>query len=69
MFGLSRRAWEHLHALYQLGDPQQIQRRVLADMRALSADYVRSPAFLALMRASLGSMTSATRMLSSFRIR
>jgi len=69
MFGLSRRGWEHFHALYELVDPQQVQRRLLADMRALSADYVRSPAFLALMRAGLGSMTSVTRMLSSFRIR
>ena len=49
MFGLSPRAKEHLRALSDLCDPRQVQRRFLADLRALSADYVRSPAFLALM--------------------
>ncbi len=73
MLGLSPRAWEHLHTLYQLGDPRQMQRRVLADLRALTADYVRSPAFLSLMRWSLTAMTSApqvsTPVLPSFRSR
>jgi hypothetical protein len=59
MLGLSPRAWEHLQTLYQLGDPRQMQRRVLADMRALMADYVRSPAFLSLMRWNLNAMTSS----------
>ena len=36
-----------------------MQRRVLADLRALTADYVRSPAFLSLMRWSLTAMTSS----------
>jgi hypothetical protein len=69
MLGLSPRAWEHLQTLMQLSDPRQMQRRLLADMRALMADYVRSPAFLALMRASLRTMTSSTQMMPPFRSR
>jgi hypothetical protein len=69
MFGLSPRAWEHLQTLIQLGDPRQMQRRFLADMRALTADYVRSPFFLALMRTSLKAMSRSPQMIPPFRLR
>jgi len=69
MFGLSPRAKEHLRALSDLCDPRQVQRRFLADLRALSADYVRSPAFLALMRWQLKAMTVSPQLWSPFRYR
>ena len=69
MFGLSPRAKEHLRALSDLCDPRQVQRRLLADLRALSAEYIRSPAFLALMRWQLKTMTVSPQLWSPFRYR
>ena len=69
MLGLSPLAREHVRALTDLCDPRQVQRRFLADLRALSAEYVRSPAFLALMRWQLKAMTVSPQLWSPFRYR
>jgi hypothetical protein len=62
MFGLSwfhwwRRAaalnWGQLERLLSLHDPRQLRGWWLADARQMTADYMRSPAFLALMRFNL----------------
>ena len=50
MFGLSPQAGSTSGSSTDLCDPRQMQRRLLADLRALTAEYVSSPAFLALMR-------------------
>ena len=69
MFGLSPQAREHIRILTDLCDPRQVQRRFLADLRALSAEYIRSPAFLALMRWQLKTMTVSPQLWSPFRYR
>lgn len=69
MFGLSPRALEQWQTLSALCDPRQLQRQLLADLRNLAGDYVRSPAFLALMRWQLKAMTSTPQLLPPFRSR
>jgi hypothetical protein len=69
MLGLNARAWEHLRTLADVCDPRQVQRRLLADLRALSAEYVRSPAFFALMRWQLKAMAASPQLWSPFRYR
>jgi hypothetical protein len=62
MFGLSwfywwRRTaalnWGHLERLLSLHDPRELRTWWLADVRQMTTDYMRSPAFLALMRLNL----------------
>jgi len=49
--------WQQADALAALNDPRQLRNRWLADMRQLTGDYVRSPAFLSLMRFNLTLLT------------
>jgi len=68
MFGLSwrqslqwmdvwRRAtaqnWGQMERLLSLHDPRELRAWWLADVRQMTSDYMRSPAFLALMRFNL----------------
>ena len=62
MFGLSwlhwwQRAaalsWGHVGRLLSLHDPRELRSWWLADARQMTADYMRSPAFLALMRLNI----------------
>ena len=63
-FDLWRRAaavgWQQLDAVAALNDPRQMRERWLSDMRQLSADYVKSPAFLALIRFNITLLTQPT---------
>jgi hypothetical protein len=45
--------WDSLAALTALSDPRRFREWWLADLRQLTADYLRSPAFLALMKFNL----------------
>jgi hypothetical protein len=52
--------WGQLDRLAALHDPRQLRSWWLADMRQLTADYMKSPAFLALMRFNLTLLTHPT---------
>jgi hypothetical protein len=58
--------WRQLDAVTTVGaaapfdDPRQMRNRWLADMRQLSADYLKSPAFLALIRFNITLLTHPT---------
>jgi len=45
--------WGHLERLLSLHDPRELRAWWLADVRQMTSDYMRSPAFLALMRLNL----------------
>lgn len=45
--------WAQMEKLLALHDPRQLRGWWLADFRQLTADYMRSPEFLALMRLNL----------------
>jgi len=49
--------WGNLDRLAALHDPRQMRSWWLADMRQLTADAIKSPAFLALMRFNLTLLT------------
>jgi len=51
--------WKRLEGLSALCDPRQLRSRWLADLRQLTADYLRSPAFLELMQSNLRAMTDS----------
>ena len=61
--------WDAMERFSALWDPRQIRNWWLADLRTLTADYMRSPAFLALMRFNLKVMTQPTRAMSLFQSR
>jgi hypothetical protein len=46
-------SWDQMERLLALQDPRQLRSWWLADLRQLTADYMRSPAFLAVMRLNL----------------
>jgi hypothetical protein len=64
MFGPSLRWidwWRRGAALgWGMPDPRQLRNWWLADMRQLTAEYLKSPAFLALMRFNLALLTQPT---------
>jgi len=80
MFGLSqnwiafwRQAaalnWGQMERLLSLHDPRELRAWWLADVRQMTSDYMRSPAFLALMRLNITllnqpMMIKATQMMS-----
>jgi hypothetical protein len=49
--------WGHLDRLAALHDPRQVRNWWLADLRGLTADTIRSPAFLAMMRFNITLLT------------
>ena len=49
--------WGHLDRLAALNDPRQLRSVWLADLRQLTADYMKSPEFLAMMRFNLTFLT------------
>jgi len=49
--------WRHLDQVAALHDPRQARDWWLADMRRVTADYTKSPAFLAMMRFNLTLLT------------
>ncbi len=61
--------WGHVERLLSLHDPRELRAWWLADVRQMTADYMRSPAFLAMMRLNLTllnqpMMIKATQMMS-----
>jgi hypothetical protein len=52
--------WGGLDRLAAFHDPKQLRNWWLADMRQLTADYLKSSAFLALMRFNLTLLTQPT---------
>ena len=60
--------WECLETLCGLRPPQRLRNRLLAEARQTAADYMRSPAFLELMRLNLSAMSIHSRLISPFRI-
>jgi hypothetical protein len=52
--------WAGLDRLAAFHDPRQLRNWWLTDMRQLTADYMKSPAFLALMRFNLTMLTQPT---------
>jgi len=60
--------WDYLETLCGLRAPRQLRSRLLAEARQTAADYLRSPAFLELMRVNLSAMTIPSRLISPFRI-
>ena len=52
--------WGHLDRLAALNDPRQLRNWWLADIRQLTAEAMRSPAFLAMMRFNLTLLTQPT---------
>ena len=52
--------WGSLQRLAALPDPRQLRSWWLADMRRLTADTLKSPAFLSLMRFNLALLTKQT---------
>jgi hypothetical protein len=63
-FDLWRRAaalsWTHLDRLTALNDPRHLRGWFLDDWRTAATDYMRSPAFLAMMRLNLTLLTQPT---------
>ena len=51
------RGWGSLQRLAAPPDPRQLRSWWLADMRRLTADTLKSPAFLALMRFNIALLT------------
>lgn len=49
--------WGNLQRLAALPDPRQLRSWWLADMRQLTADVLKSPAFFAVMRLNLALLT------------
>ena len=49
--------WGNLDRLAALGDPSQLRNWWLAELRRSTADYMKSPAFLAMMRFNITMMT------------
>ena len=49
--------WGNLDRLAALHDPRQLRSWWLADLRQLTADTIKSPAFLAMMRFNITFMT------------
>jgi hypothetical protein len=60
--------WDCLETLCGLRPPQHLRSRLLAEARQTAAEYLRSPAFLELMRVNLSAMTIPGRFISPFRI-
>ncbi len=60
--------WDVMETLWGLRPPDRLRTRLLAEARRTTADYLRSPAFLELMRANLSAMSFSNRLLSPFRI-
>lgn len=52
--------WAQLDRLAALNDPRQLRERMLTDLRRLSAETLKSPAFLAAMRLNLALLTQPT---------
>lgn len=52
--------WGNLETLLALNDSRRLREWWLADFRQLTSDYMRSPAFLALMRFNLALLTQPT---------
>jgi len=53
-------SWGNLDRLAALHDPAQLRDLWLGQWRKMSTDYMRSPAFLALMRLNLTLLTQPT---------
>jgi hypothetical protein len=60
--------WDALETLCGLQSPQRLRSRWLAEAREAAAEYLRSPAFLELMRLNLNTMTVSNRLISPIRI-
>jgi hypothetical protein len=60
--------WEYLETLCGLRAPQRLRSRLLDEARQTAAEYLRSPAFLELMRMNLSAMTIPNRLIQPFRI-
>jgi len=60
--------WDCLETLCGLREPQRLRSRLLAEARQTAAEYLRSPAFLELMRMNLSAMTIPSRLIKPFRI-
>ena len=60
--------WDCLETLCGLRPPQRLRSRLLAEARQTAAEYMRSPAFLEVMRMNLSAMTIQGRLISPFRI-
>ena len=60
--------WDTLETLWGLQSPQRLRTRLLAEARQTAAEYLRSPAFLELMRMNLSAMTVSNRLISPIRI-
>jgi len=60
--------WDCLETLCGLRPPQRLRSRLLAEARQTAAEYMRSPAFLELMRMNLSAMSMHSRLMSSLRI-
>jgi hypothetical protein len=60
--------WDYLETLCGLRHPQRLRSRLLAEVRQTAAEYLRSPAFLELMRMNLSAMTIPSRLIQPFRI-
>lgn len=60
--------WETLETWSGLRAPQQVRSRLLAEARQTTTEYLRSPAFLQLMRVNLNAMTVSNRLISPLRI-
>ena len=69
MFGLSwldwwRRtaavSWGQMERLLSLHDPRKLRASWLTDARQMTSDYMRSPAFLAMMRLNLTLLNQST---------
>ena len=58
--------WESLAKAAELSDPRQLRSWWLADLRQLTADYLRSPQFLALMKFNLTLVARRTTPPSAF---
>ena len=52
--------WGHLDRLAALNDPRQLRSVWLTDLRQVTADFMKSPEFLAMMRFNLTLMTHPT---------
>jgi hypothetical protein len=60
--------WDCLETLCGLRPPQRLRSRLLDEARQTAAEYLRSPAFLELMRMNLSAMSIHSRLISPFRI-
>jgi hypothetical protein len=53
-------SWKHADAMAALADPRALRGAWLDECRKLSAQYMRTPEFLALMRFNLTLLTNPT---------